>query len=360
MASVDSQDEGLKWQVGVWDRMSLTYLREVDARFTGVIDGVIQHSRLRPGQQVLDLGTGTGSVAIRAAPLVVPGGTVTAIDISPEMLATGRKRIAGLGLSNISFREGRAEQIPVLSGQFEAVLASLSLMYVIDRDAAAREIARVLRPGGCFVAAVWGGPEAADIVLFQQLAGSFAPRPPVPGVGPGALSDPSEFVQQLERAGMRARVEIQTTEFSFEDFSLAWAVLAAVTTAQLPAERQEEAKAAVRAKMWSSSFHLRDQICHRNSIALDRIVKKQSEQPGVYSIGGLNRCLSSAKSQMRTMSSSQNRKCSSLGRRHRRGASISHRKKWSHFASCDRTGSFGAILRVPKTRLRRIYWSRDG
>jgi SAM-dependent methyltransferase len=106
----------------------------VDARFTGVIDGVIQHSRLRPGQQVLDLGTGTGSVAIRAAPLVVPGGTVTAIDISPEMLATARKRIAGLGLSNISFREGRAEQIPALSGQFDAVLASLSLMYVIERD----------------------------------------------------------------------------------------------------------------------------------------------------------------------------------------------------------------------------------
>jgi SAM-dependent methyltransferase len=182
--------------------------------------------------------------------LVVPGGTVTAIDISPEMLATARKRIAGLGLSNISFREGRAEQIPALSGQFDAVLASLSLMYVIDRDAAAREIARVLRPGGCFVAAVWGGPEAADIVLFQQLAGSFAPRPPVPGVGPGALADPSEFVQQLERAGMRARVEIQTTEFSFEDFPSAWPVLAGVTTAQLPAERQEEAKAAVRAKMW--------------------------------------------------------------------------------------------------------------
>ena len=220
MASVDSQDEGLKWQVGVWDRMSPTYLREVDARFTGVIDGIIQHSRLRPGQQVLDLGTGTGSVAIRAAPLVVPGGTVTAIDISPEMLAAGRKRIAGLGLSNISFREGRAEQIPALSGQFDAVLASLSLMYVIDRDAAAREIARVLRPGGCFVAAVWGGPEAADIVLFQQLAGSFAPRPPVPGVGPGALADPSEFVQQLERAGMQARVEISDDRIQFRGLSL--------------------------------------------------------------------------------------------------------------------------------------------
>ena len=153
---------------------------------------------------------------------MVPGGTVTAIDISPEMLATARKRIAGLGLSNISFREGRAEQIPALSGQFDVVLASLSLMYVIDRDAAAREIARVLRPGGCFVAAVWGGPEVADIVLFQQ----------------------------LERAGIQARVESHTTEFSFDDFPSAWAVLAGVTTAQLPPDRQEEAKAAVRAKMW--------------------------------------------------------------------------------------------------------------
>jgi SAM-dependent methyltransferase len=250
VANVGNQDEGLKWQVGVWDRLSLTYLREVDARFTGVIDGVIQRSALQPGQHVLDLGTGTGSVALKAASLVVPGGTVTAIDISPEMLAIARQRIAGLGLSNIGFREGRAEQILAPSGQFDAVLASLSLMYVIDRDAAAREIARVLRQGGCFVAAVWGGPEAADIVLLQQMAGSFAPKPPVPGVGPGALADPSEFIQQLERAGMRTRVEIATTEFSFEDFSSAWGVLAGVTTAQLPPERQEEAKAAVRAKMW--------------------------------------------------------------------------------------------------------------
>src|SRR6185369_417775 len=143
----------------------------------------------------------------------------TAVDISPEMLEIARQRIASTGLSNISFRQGRAEEIPVPSGQFDAVLASLSLMYVIDRNAAAREIARVLRPGGRLVAAVWGGPEEADIVLLQQTAGSFAPKPPVPGVGPGALADPSEFLAELERAGIRAGVETETTSFTFDDFA---------------------------------------------------------------------------------------------------------------------------------------------
>jgi SAM-dependent methyltransferase len=250
MVKLDSEQEGLKWQVGVWDRISPIYLRAVDNRFTGIVDAVIQRAALQPVQQVLDLGTGTGSVAIKAASLVMPGGNVTAVDISPEMIHLARQRSASLGLSNIEFLEGRAEELPAPTGRFDAVLASLSLMYVIDRAAAAREIARVLRPGGRFVAAVWGGPEEADIVLFQQTAGSFAPAPPVAGVGPGALADPAEFLAELQRAGIRASVELETTGFVFDTFSSAWDVLAGVTTAQLPPGRQQEAKAAVRAKMW--------------------------------------------------------------------------------------------------------------
>src|SRR4051794_14901437 len=247
---MDSEQEGLKWQVGVWDSISPIYLRAIDIRFTGVVDAVIRRAGLQSDQKVLDLGTGTGSVAIKAASLVMPGGSATAVDISQEMVDLARQHSASLGLSNIEFLEGRAEELPVPSGRFDAVLASLSLMYVIDRAAAAREIARVLRPGGRLVAAVWGGPEVADIVLFQQTAGSFAPAPPVPGVGPGALADPAGFLADLERAGIKASVESETTGFVFDDFSSAWDVLAGVTTAQLPPERQHEAKAAVRAKMW--------------------------------------------------------------------------------------------------------------
>ena len=85
MTTTEAQDEGLKWQVGVWDRISVTYLREVDARFAPVIDGVIRRAELKPGERVLDLGTGTGSIAIKAASSIGPNGVVTAIDISAEL-----------------------------------------------------------------------------------------------------------------------------------------------------------------------------------------------------------------------------------------------------------------------------------
>lgn len=242
--------EGLAWQVGVWDRISDRYEREIDRRFAPVVEGLLARAALRVGERVLDLGTGTGSVALRAAPAVAPGGHVVGVDISPEMLAVAERRAGAAGVTGVSFREGRAEAIPGDDGAFDAVLASLSLMYVIDRTAAAREIARVLRPGGRLVAAAWAGPERCDIVLFQETAGRFAPTPPVPAVGPGALADAAPFLGQLAAAGVAARVETEVLGFEFGDFAQAWDVLAGVTAAQLAPERQAEARAAVMAAMW--------------------------------------------------------------------------------------------------------------
>jgi enediyne biosynthesis protein CalE5 len=241
--------EGLAWQISVWDRMVPVYVREIDKRFGPNVERVIKRADLKPGQHVLDLGTGTGSVALRAAEAVAPNGRITALDISPDMLAIARQRAASAE-ANVTFVEGRAEAIPADAESIDAVLASLSLMYVIDREAAAREIARVLRPGGRLVGAVWAGPERADIVLLQQTAGSFAPEPPVPGVGPGALGDPASFLAQLADAGLKAHVETETLEFAFDDFASAWDVLAGVTASQLEPERAEAAKAAVRKTMW--------------------------------------------------------------------------------------------------------------
>lgn len=247
----DTDHSGMARQTGVWDRMAPIYLREIDPRFAPVIDHLLTRAGLEPGQRILDLGTGTGAVAVRTAPLVAPGGRVVGVDISPEMLALARERATEAGHGEIRFGEGRAEAIPADDATFNVVFASLSLMFAIDRAAAAREIARVLRPGGRLVAAVWAGPEEADIVLFQQIAGRFAPTPPVPGVGPGALGNPAPFLAQLAEVGIVAQVERETFGFDFANFEHAWDVLAGVTAAQLSAERQRAAREAVLAAMWS-------------------------------------------------------------------------------------------------------------
>ena len=243
-----SSEEAKAWQVGIWDRKSQNYLQETDKRFAPVVEQVIDRSDLEPGQSVLDLGTGTGSVAIQAARIVGESGDVTGIDISADMLAVADGRL--LDETNLLFRLGSAEEIPAVDGAFHVVLASLSMMYVIDRAAAAREIARVLRPGGRFVAAVWAGPDDCDIVKFQAAAGAFAPKPPVDGVGPGALADPLPFQAQLLGAGIDTEVEKEELGFDYDTFELAWEVLSAVTTADLEPDREQEAKAAVQAAMW--------------------------------------------------------------------------------------------------------------
>lgn len=184
------RDDAMAWQVGVWDRMSTIYGTEVDPRFAPVVEGCLQRSGLRRGESVLDLGTGTGAVAIRAAAVVGPAGAVTAIDLSPEMLSVVRQRVAGSDLRNIRLLEGQAEQLPAEDGQFDAIVSSLTLMYVLDRATAARECARVLRSGGRFVAAVWAGrgghrPLPGDRRLLRAVAthsggGAWRPRRPRP------------------------------------------------------------------------------------------------------------------------------------------------------------------------------------
>ncbi len=248
--TTDRNQAGLSWQMTTWDHMADLYLNENAPRMAPVADRAVAHALLTSGEQVLDLGTGTGIVLERAAPLVGTSGAVVGTDISTKMLSTAQQQVNMWGLTNVTLREGRAEAIPAEDDSFDAVIASLILMYVIDRAAAAREIARVLRPRGRVVAAVWAGAEQNDLVRFQQIAGSFAATPPVAGVGPGVLANPSPFLEQLSEAGLEPRVETETLGFDVESFTLAWDVFAGVTTATLSPERRQEAKDAVMHEMW--------------------------------------------------------------------------------------------------------------
>lgn len=242
-------EEGLAWQVGVWDRMSQVYRREIDRRLAPVVDQVLARAGLKDGERVLDLGTGTGAVAEKAARAVGPAGQVLGIDPSAEMRALAGRR-ADRASVRFEVEEGSGESIPAADGSFDVILASLSLMFVIDRSAAARETARVLRSGGRHVASAWAGPEDCDLVLFQRTATRFAPPPPVPGVGPGALADPQPFLEELARVGVEARVETEMLGFDFPSLAFAWDVLAGVTAASLTSERQREAQQVIQDTMW--------------------------------------------------------------------------------------------------------------
>lgn len=127
---MNADQEGVTWQIGVWNQMSHLYGREIDTRFWPVVEAVISRASLRCGERVLDLGTGTGAVAVRAAVAVGAQGRVVNIDISQEMLTQARQTTARLDLQNLTFTEGRAEAIPAKAATFDVVLASLSL---IDR-----------------------------------------------------------------------------------------------------------------------------------------------------------------------------------------------------------------------------------
>jgi arsenite methyltransferase len=104
--------------------------------------------RLQPGERVIDIGSGAGFDSFVAAKQVGTEGRVVGIDMTSEMLKKSRDTAEALGLDQIEFREGLAEDIPVDDGWADAVISNGVINLCADKRAVFDEIRRVLRPGG--------------------------------------------------------------------------------------------------------------------------------------------------------------------------------------------------------------------
>ena len=123
-------------------------------------EGMLHLAHLRPGESVLDVGCGTGTLALAAKRQVGTTGTVYGVDASPEMIARAEKKARKAGVE-VVFKKAFAQKLPFTDAQFDVVLTTVMLHHLprAARHELAAEIRRVLKPGGRVLAIDFGGTD---------------------------------------------------------------------------------------------------------------------------------------------------------------------------------------------------------
>ncbi|MEY4706124.1 MAG: hypothetical protein RL042_2329 [Nitrospirota bacterium] len=192
-----------------WDRL-------FEQSMTCLNHRLVADARLRAGQHVLDLGSGTGYPALLAAQVVGPQGSVIGIDLAESMLAAAGRKAKTLGLANVTFHTGDVTSLPFEAGSFDAVTSRFCLMFLPEIPKAAAEIGRVLKPGGWLASAVWAAPDKnpalrMPIEVIKQFIDIPPPDPTAPGIF--RLAKPGDLAGMLQQAGF---ADVMDQEFLAE------------------------------------------------------------------------------------------------------------------------------------------------
>lgn len=205
---------------GVFDSVARSYDLMNDLMSLGVHRLWKRHfvatSGVRPGHQVLDLAGGTGDIAALMAREVGDAGAVVLTDINPAMLAVGRERLTDRGIvGRVRYALADAAALPFADGRFDLVTIAFGLRNVTDKDAALREMRRVLKPGGRALVLEFSrvGPEPLR-QLYDLYSFSVLPR-----IGAAVAGDEASYrylAESIRKHPDQATLEAMMQAAGFE------------------------------------------------------------------------------------------------------------------------------------------------
>ena len=189
--------------------------------FTRIADGMRQSGEelvdrigIGAGERVLDLGCGDGTTALPAAKR---GAEVTGVDIAANLVAAGNRRAAEAGLSNVRFEQGDASNLEsIADGRFDRVVSIFGAMFAPEPDAVAREMVRVVRPGGTITMGNWIPGDPTLVAQILKTSAAFTPPPPEGFVSPMLWGQEDKVRERFAAAGIpNEAVRCERDSFTF-------------------------------------------------------------------------------------------------------------------------------------------------
>jgi len=197
-----------------WDLVAADYAIQALPYFELFSREALRLVALPPRAHVADIAAGPGTLTLMAAGA---GATVSAIDLSPRMIAELRARVAVANLeAAVDVRVGDGQQLPFDSAAYDAAFSMFGLMFFPDRAAGLREMKRILKPGGRAVISSWI-PFDGPFGLLMKTAGELIPDLPSGGVLP--LADEETVRTEMTAAGLtnvavhQAAMELKAPSF---------------------------------------------------------------------------------------------------------------------------------------------------
>jgi SAM-dependent methyltransferase len=160
---------------------------EIATRIESAAEALVGRGDVRPGQDVLDVATGSGNAALVAARA---GANVTGLDLTPELFEAARRRAVEAGVE-IEWIEGDAEALPFPDDSFDRVFSVFGTMFAPRHEQAASEMVRVCRPGGAVGVCAWT-PAGVNGAMFKTVAQHI---PPPEGAKPPSLWGSEDYVR---------------------------------------------------------------------------------------------------------------------------------------------------------------------